>query len=122
MDTSRMARRAWRRVRLFLALLLVCAGACVSTDRAPAVAARHVLAPGLISGNQRAKPPFAVVFAGPRGEASEVSALSVVFNRPLRALQPVGSGGATRAPSAEAAGLPLVQLSPTPRGRWQWVG
>jgi len=53
---------------------------------------------------------FRVVFAGPEGEANEVSELSLVFSRPLRKLELAG------------AAPPAIAISPPIAGRWLWVG
>src|SRR5690606_8180841 len=53
--------------------------------------------------------PVSVVYAGPRGDAARGSTISVLFDRPLRALD------------AEAAPPPLT-LEPAVAGQWQWSG
>ncbi|HMJ13710.1 MAG TPA: Ig-like domain-containing protein, partial [Polyangiaceae bacterium] len=114
--------RAWiaRGLRHTLALLLICATACVSSARMPNVAANRVLTPGLVPSGSVDQQPFRVVFAGPRGEAAEVSAVSVVFNRPLRELTPAAAQSATDAGGSSAP--PPVTITPRLAGAWQWVG
>ncbi|HEY2735183.1 MAG TPA: hypothetical protein VGI70_14400, partial [Polyangiales bacterium] len=50
------------------------------------------------------------MFAGPQGEASEVSELSLVFSRPLRKLELAG------------APPPTLSVAPNLPGHWLWVG
>ena len=52
-----------------------------------------------------------MVFSGPQGDATTGAELSVVFSRPLRALDLAGD----EAP-------PPIELPPKLEGRWQWVG
>ncbi len=72
--------------------------------------ANGALAPGVAGAKQAGDEPFRVVFAGPRGDASEVSELSLVFSRPLRKLELAG------------APTPALAIAPPIAGRWQWVG
>ncbi|HEY6559706.1 MAG TPA: MG2 domain-containing protein [Polyangiaceae bacterium] len=108
---------ASRWLRHALALTLMCAAACAPSARLPSVAPNRVLTPTVASGQSQKDAPFRVVFAGPRGEASEASALSVVFDRPLRALAPETPGRTER-----GAATPPVRVTPAPDGQWQWVG
>lgn len=86
--------------------------ACVGGgSRMPAVSPNRTLGVGEREPGAHAEGPFRVVFSGPTGESSAVSEISVVFSRPLRALELAGS----EAP-------PPVKLSPEVEGRWQWVG
>ncbi len=102
-----------RVLRHALGLLLVVVAACAPSARAPSVAPNRVLTPALGTRPSAEDGVFRVVFAGPRGEASEASALSVVFNRPLRAVGPEPS---------DAAAAPPVRITPPLAGHWQWVG
>ncbi len=105
-----------RRSRLFL-LSLILGGlfifgvACMGGAKAPVKSANGALAPGVGGGPKQAGGgAFRVVFAGPEGEASEVSELSLVFSRPLRKLELAG------------APPPALSISPPIAGRWLWVG
>lgn len=96
---------------LFLAGLMVVGAACMAGGKNPVKSANGALAPG--SYEARAKNgdgAFRVVFAGPAGEATEVSELSLVFSRPLRKLELAG------------APTPAIAISPALDGRWLWVG
>jgi alpha-2-macroglobulin len=77
----------------------------------PSVAPSRTLAIGEGDPRGAADGPFRVVFSGPKGEASPGSEISLVFSRPLRALELAG----TEAP-------PPVAIKPAIDGRWQWVG
>lgn len=95
----------------FVLLTMVLGLACVQGTRAPSVTPRGTLslrdegAGGAYDGK------FGVVFASPKGEAREGESISVVFNRPLRALEVAGEE------------TPFVgKLTPAIPGRWQWVG
>jgi len=97
----------------FLAISALAFGfACFPGSRPPDVAPRGTLAPG--SGDGSAAPDsraFAVVFASPRGETQDVSEVSIVWNRPMRALELAGA----EAPAP-------VKMTPAVPGRWAWVG
>lgn len=54
--------------------------------------------------------PFAVVFAAPKGKATSAAEISLVFNRPVRALDVAG------------AVAPPVGITPNVDGKWLWVG
>ena len=83
----------------------------MSGAKSPAKSANGALAPGAAArGGKNEAGAFRVVFAGPQGEANEVSELSLVFNRPLRKLE---LGGAPP---------PVIAISPPIAGRFQWVG
>lgn len=97
----------------FLAISALAFGfACFPGARPPDVAPRGTLAPGASDG--AAAPDsqaFAVVFASPRGETVDSSEISIVWNRPMRALELAGS----ETP-------PPVKMTPEVPGRWNWVG
>ncbi len=76
----------------------------------PVKSANGVLAPGAEGAGKQKDGAFRVVFAGPQGEASQVSELSLVFSRPLRKLELAG------------APTPAISVSPPLAGRWLWVG
>ena len=79
--------------------------------KTPVKSANSALAPGASARRGSNKDgAFRVVFAGPEGEANEVSELSLVFSRPLRKLELAG------------APPPAIAISPPIPGRWLWVG
>ncbi|HET7542519.1 MAG TPA: MG2 domain-containing protein [Polyangiaceae bacterium] len=94
------------------AILLTILGlACIEGGKTPVKSANGALAPGVgARGGKKDDGAFRVVFAGPQGEASEVSELSLVFSRPLRKLELAG------------AAPPPIAISPPIAGRWLWVG
>jgi uncharacterized protein YfaS (alpha-2-macroglobulin family) len=76
------------------------------------VAPRGTLAPG--DGEAalgKAEGAFGVVFAAPKGETVDPGEITVVWNRPMRALD-----------AAEQASKPPVVLRPAVPGHWVWVG
>lgn len=96
-----------------LSLALITLGlACFPGTKAPNVAPRGTLAPSF-SDNESApfSGPFGVVFGSPQGELKEASEITLVFNRPVRALELAGEESA-----------PPVVLKPEVKGRFQWVG
>jgi uncharacterized protein YfaS (alpha-2-macroglobulin family) len=100
--------RAWSHPWLLVLVLVV---ACVPTSQAPSVAPRGTLELGKLPTGAASDGPFRVVFAGPQGEIGAGTQLSIVFSRPLRALEVAG---------AEPA--PDIRMKPALPGRWQWVG
>jgi len=107
---TRSNLRLWRWTLLFGALSIV-AAACMAGAGSPVKSENGALAPGAgTRGAQGKDGAFRVVFAGPQGEANEVSELSLVFSRPLRKLELAG------------APTPAIAVSPPIAGRWQWVG
>src|SRR6478752_4351092 len=96
---------------LLVACLMLAFAACMEGGKAPVKSANGALAPGpATSGRSGKDGAFRVVFAGPRGEANEVSELSLVFSRPLRKLELAG------------APPPAIAIAPPIAGRWLWVG
>ena len=96
---------------LLLGGLLVVGAACMEGGKTPVKSANGALAPNAgRRGGQSKDGAFRVVFAGPQGEANEVSELSLVFSRPLRKLELAG------------APPPAIAVSPPIAGRWLWVG
>ncbi len=97
---------------------LVVIAACFPGARAPNVAPQRTL--GLkaaeIEGPTPAG-PFAVVFAGPKGETASPSEVSIVFNRPLRPLE-VASDTEETAPPAKIT----AKGGSAPAGKWRWLG
>ncbi|NUQ76749.1 MAG: hypothetical protein HUU21_24705 [Polyangiaceae bacterium] len=91
---------------------IVLSMACMQGATAPQVAPRGTLAPGEQDrGTRRPEGAFAVVFGSPKGQTSDPSEISLVFNRPMRPLDLAG----------DEARAPAV-ISPPVKGRWQWVG
>lgn len=96
---------------LLLGALSVVGAACMEGAKTPVKSANGALAPGSDARTGNGKNgAFRVVFAGPEGEANEVSELSLVFSRPLRKLELAG------------AAPPAIGISPPIAGRWLWVG
>jgi uncharacterized protein YfaS (alpha-2-macroglobulin family) len=100
--------RANRRPLLVL-VVLVMGAACMRAGGPPDVVARGTLAPGAQRASARDDGEFRVVFSAPRGQASDVSDISIVFSRSLRSLE-------VDAPT------PAITMSPELPGRWIWVG
>ena len=85
--------------------------ACMEGSKSPVKSANGALVPGASEGaGKKGDGAFRVVFAGPQGEANEVSELSLVFSRPLRKLELAG------------APTPAISITPPIAGRWLWVG
>lgn len=102
--------RFWR-WSLLLGGVMTLGAACIGGEKAPVRSANGALAPGAATHTGKNKDgAFRVVFAGPQGEANEVSELSLVFSRPLRKLELAG------------APTPAIAISPPIAGRWLWVG
>src|SRR6478752_4939781 len=102
--------RFWR-WSLLLGGVMTLGAACIGGAKNPVRSANGALAPGAGSRAGKNKDgAFRVVFAGPQGEANEVSELSLVFSRPLRKLELAG------------APTPPIAISPAIAGRWLWVG
>jgi len=96
---------------LLLGGLMIVGAACMDGAKSPLKSANGALAPGLGARASKTKDgSFRVVFAGPQGEANEVSELSLVFSRPLRKLELAG------------APPPTITITPPIAGRWLWVG
>jgi uncharacterized protein YfaS (alpha-2-macroglobulin family) len=103
--------RLFRSLSLVLGGLFILGAACMEGTKAPSKSPNGALAPGASGGaGNKQSGAFRVVFAGPQGEASEVSELSLVFSRPLRKLELAG------------APPPPLAISPNIPGRWLWVG
>jgi len=108
---AKLARpRLWR-WSLLLGVPLLVGAACMEGAKNPVKSANGALAPGASARNGKNQDgAFRVVYAGPEGEANEVSELSLVFSRPLRKLELAG------------AATPAIAISPPIAGRWLWVG
>jgi uncharacterized protein YfaS (alpha-2-macroglobulin family) len=85
--------------------------ACAPGERPPTAPTHGTLALGAERGPLLETAPFGVVFAAPKGEATSVAELSLVFNRPLRVLE-----------RAETPSAPPVTITPPIDGQWLWVG
>ncbi|HTV18282.1 MAG TPA: alpha-2-macroglobulin family protein, partial [Polyangiaceae bacterium] len=79
--------------------------ACSAKSSVPELPPAGTIAPQL----DTATGPVSVVYAGPRGAAERGSTISVLFDRPLRALD-------------AAAPPPALRLEPGVAGQWQWAG
>src|SRR4051812_15207875 len=102
--------RFWR-WSLLLGGVMTLGAACIGGAKNPVRSANGALTPGAGARPGKNKDgAFRVVFAGPQGEANEVSELSLVFSRPLRKLELAG------------APPPPISISPPVAGRWLWVG
>ncbi len=95
---------------LLVALVVSLAGACMQAQRPGDVGADAVLGPRGELAGAGDEGPFRVVFAAPRGAASDTSAIHVVFSRSLRTL------------GAEGQPPPRIELSPQLPGHWMWIG
>ncbi len=100
---------------LALVGLLVAAVSCLPGARAPDVTATRTLDLGKEGGGKAPRGPFDVVFATPRGNVEDVSEVSVVFNRPMRALELAGEESAPPITITNGAGQ-------APKGAWRWMG
>jgi uncharacterized protein YfaS (alpha-2-macroglobulin family) len=92
-----------------MALLVVCV-ACIG-GRAPTVPPRGTLAIGSGEGEDLEKGPLRVVFGSPSGKIGSSAEVTLVFSRPMRAMDLAG----------EEAKSPAT-IEPAIPGRWQWVG
>lgn len=113
LDPRRPAARrlsARRYLAPFAVLLLVAAVACIG-GRAPDVPPRGTLAIGSGDEDDLEKGPLRVVFGAPSGEIGSSAEVTLVFSRPMRAMDLAGE----EAPSP-------ATIEPAIRGRWQWVG
>lgn len=91
--------------------LLVFGASCYQGAKAPQVAAQRTLGMGQEAGPEGSKKPFGVVFAGPRGQTSETSEVTVVFNRPMRPMSLAGEESD-----------PPIRIEPKPKGAFRWMG
>jgi hypothetical protein len=102
-----------RRSQVGLAVILLVIAACVQgSGGMPSVVPQGTL--GLAAeerGGNGAHGPLRVVHAAPRGDAAQASQVSIVFDRPLRALELAGD----ETP-------PPVRIEPPVSGAWRWVG
>ena len=91
-DARPAGQRSWfRRFRPWQTLLLLVAVACVPGGATmPVVSPSRTLSLDKGGGGRSGDGPFRVVFSGPQGDATVGAELSVVFSRPLRALDLAG--------------------------------
>ncbi|APR79680.1 Large extracellular alpha-helical protein [Minicystis rosea] len=94
-------------------LTLVTLGvSCLQGARPPSVAPRGTLSPGDgEAGLAKREGPFGVVFASPKGQTVDPSEITLVWNRPMRALEVAGQ----ETP-------PPIVMKPQVPGHWIWVG
>src|SRR5688500_8370058 len=83
------------------------AAACMRSGQQPAIGGTLELGSELAAAREQGA--FRVVFSAPQGEGQAVSEISVVFSRPLRALE-------VDAPP------PPIEVKPPLSGKWLWVG
>jgi uncharacterized protein YfaS (alpha-2-macroglobulin family) len=88
---------------------------CFPGAKAPEVNPSRTLELEKAGAGKTPKSPFDVVFGGPRGTVEDVSEVSVVFNRPMRALEIAGEESSSPVKIATAEGQ-------TPKGAWRWMG
>lgn len=103
---------------LFAALFVSAAalgGGCLGgAPSLPAMGPRGPLSPGeapLGLGRSATAGPLEVAFGAPRGAITNTSQITLVMNKPMRALDIAGQ----EAP-------PFASIKPSAAGRWQWVG
>ncbi|HYO97167.1 MAG TPA: MG2 domain-containing protein [Polyangiaceae bacterium] len=107
---ERSSLRSPRRGRFLWLFALGVVLACMSGTRTVPVGAGS-LAPQLGERSEgAAQGPFRVVAAVPQGDAAQVAEISIIFDRPLRALE------------VEGTPLPALTISPNLAGSWHWVG
>ncbi len=94
---------------------LVLTVSCFRGAAPPNVAPQRTLELGREGSVVRPPKEFAVVFGGPRGETTEPSEVSIVWNRPMRPLELAGDESAPPATLTLAGGT-------TPKGTWRWMG
>lgn len=97
---------------------LVAIAACFPGARAPNVAPQRTLGLNAAeAGGPTSSGPFAVVFAGPKGETVDPSEVSIVFNRPMRPLELASDTEETSPPATITA-----KGGSAPAGQWRWLG
>jgi uncharacterized protein YfaS (alpha-2-macroglobulin family) len=100
---------------LFLVTFVLLA-ACLPGLRAPTVPANRTLELGATPPATAPAGAFAVVFAAPRGETRGASEVTVVFNRPVHALEVAGDE------AAPPVRIAVAGTEQAPRGGWRWMG
>ena len=98
------------RVPLTLALLILVLS-CVSGPTAPHVAPNGTLSLNGLEESDSEKGPLRVVYASPTGELHGPSEITILFNKPMRALELAGNEAMVPA-----------RVEPPVKGEWQWVG
>ena len=95
------------------AVVLTTAAACLQDVKRPEAPLRGTLAlpGGEVSGSSQDQGPVRVVFATPQGETTQLTEISLVFNKPMRALDA----------EPDARSFP-VTIQPAIPGSWQWLG
>lgn len=98
---------------------LVTIAACLpgAGARAPNVAPQRTLGLGATEHEGAPSSAFAVVFAGPKGETVDPSEVTIVWNRPMRALELASDAEETAPPASIATKGGVV-----PAGTWRWLG
>ncbi len=100
-----------RRLLAPFAFCMLLAGVACIGGRAPDVPARGTLQIGAGDEGDVEKGPLRVVFGSPDGEIGTSAEVTLVFSRPMRALDLAGDEA--RSPATIEPAIP---------GRWQWVG
>ena len=95
-------------------VLLVGFVSCLQ-GRPPSVVPQHVLGLGEEPPASGSKAPFGIVFSGPHGKTDERAQVSLLFNRPMRALELAGAESPAPAKVTTAAGAAVD-------GAWRWLG
>ncbi|MBK8216463.1 MAG: hypothetical protein IPK71_22265 [Myxococcales bacterium] len=101
-----------RRLLPVVGLAVLAFGAsCYQGAKAPQVSAQRTLDLGKEGAGTTSQKPFGVVFGGPRGQLSEASEVTVVFNRPMRPLSLAGEET-----------TPPLRIEPAAKGAFRWMG
>jgi len=99
--------RRWLRLLSLAVVLLL---ACAPEQKQVASPASAALGMGAHL-SPLGRGPFRVAFSGPKGEASHLAQIQIVFSEPIRELSLAGD---------EAT--PPLTITPEIEGRWQWIG
>ncbi len=101
-------RRFVRALPLFMLAVVV---ACIQGSRPPAVPPHGTLGLKELGGADEEKGPLRVVYASPKGKLKGPSEVTILFNKPMRALEVAG----------KEAPFP-AKIDPPIPGTWQWAG
>ena len=99
---------------LLSAVVLV--AACLPGARAPNVPATRTLELGGAPPPSQPTGAFAVAFSAPRGETRGASEVTVVFNRPMHALELAGDE------ATPPVRIVVRGTEASPKGTWRWMG
>jgi hypothetical protein len=98
----------------FLAVLVLLT-ACLPGQHPPGVAPGHTLELGGVPPPAALHGAFQVAFSAPRGETTDPSEVTVVFNRPMTALEPTTPPDSPARIAVRGSDAPV-------RGAWRWMG